>query len=335
MNKILPVFLPFVACKNKCIFCNQNAITNEESSSNLESLTLNQIEKWLTYSNNYDEIAFYGGNFGAIEKNKRIDLYNIAYNKGIDKIRFSTRPDTINEDLIEEIKDFKINFVELGVQSLSDEVLKSNIRPYNRNDVFNAINNLNKVTNCGIQLMTDMYKQDKFSCIDDAIDLSKLNIKTVRIYPTQVYENTYLYKLYQSGMYKESSFVDTLLTVTAMYIIFSSVNIKVIRMGLPLEALESNLKKAGVSHNSFGDLVKTLVALLYFDSGKSCNFYGYKSIVKELFSDKLDLIDKSSKADFFEICKTVRSVYFENSKWFFESKANFFAQRLKSKTNNR
>ena len=196
MNKILPVFLPFTACGNKCIFCDQNAITNTKIETNILQSAINQIEKWFSYSDKYDEIAFYGGNFGAIDKKNRIEFYNLASRYGIKNIRFSTRVDTINNDLIEEIDKFKINFVELGVQSLDDKVLRDNIRPYNKSDVFLSIENLNKVTNCGIQLMTDMYSQNKFSAISDALLLSELDIKTVRIYPTQVYKNTQLYFSY-------------------------------------------------------------------------------------------------------------------------------------------
>ncbi len=335
MNKILPVFLPFTACGNKCIFCDQNAITNTKIETNILQSAINQIEKWFSYSDKYDEIAFYGGNFGAIDKKNRVEFYNLASRYGIKNIRFSTRVDTINNDLIEEIDKFKINFVELGVQSLDDKVLRDNIRPYNKSDVFLSIENLNKVTNCGIQLMTDMYSQNKFSAISDALLLSELDIKTVRIYPTQVYKNTQLYNLYKLGLYKESNFIDTLLTVTSMYIIFSSKNIKVIRIGLPLEAIDNPDRVAGIYHNSMGDLVKTLVVLLYFESGNTCKFYGYKGIVRELFKNKFPFDDKNNNIDFNEICKIVRSKYLEDSKWFFESKANFFAEKLKSKTYNR
>ncbi len=335
MSKILPVFLPFTACGNKCIFCDQNAITNTKTESNILQSAINQIEKWHTHSNNYNEIAFYGGNFGAIDKKNRIEFYKIANIYGIKNIRFSTRVDTINDDLIEEIDKYKINFVELGVQSLDDKVLKDNLRPYNKSDVFLSIEKLNKVTNCGVQLMTDMYNQDKFSAINDAFLLSELDIKTVRVYPTQVYKNTQLFNLYKLGLYKESNFIDTLLTVTSIYTIFMSKNIKVIRIGLPLEAINSADRVAGIYHNSMGDLVKTLIVLLYFDSGNTCKFYGYKGIVRELFKNKFPFDDKSNNIDFAEICKTVRRIYLENSKWFFESKANFFAEKLKSKTNDR
>ena len=46
--------------------------------------------------------------------------------------------------------------------------------------------------------MAGMYKQSLYSCIDDAALLAKKNIKTARIYPTQVFKNTALYGMYLS-----------------------------------------------------------------------------------------------------------------------------------------
>ena len=155
-----------------------------------------QIDKWQTYSTDYDEIAFYGGNFCAIDKNIRISLYEKAYNNGIKKIRFSTRPDTINNETLSEIKDYNISLVELGIQSLDNEVLKENKRPYTSIQALNAVEDILKITDCGVQLMTNMYKQSKYSPVDDAAVFSKMGVKTARIYPTQVLRNTHLNYLY-------------------------------------------------------------------------------------------------------------------------------------------
>lgn len=61
MAKILPVFLPFASCGNKCIFCDQQAISGVKAENNLIILAENQIKTWLSYGTSYDEIAFYGG----------------------------------------------------------------------------------------------------------------------------------------------------------------------------------------------------------------------------------------------------------------------------------
>ena len=175
MAKILPVFLPFASCGNKCIFCDQQAISGVKAGSDLLSLAETQIEKWLSYSTIYDEIAFYGGNFAAINKDIREKLYKLAYDLGIKKIRFSTRPDTINSETLAEIKDYQISLVELGIQSLDNEVLAANGRPYTSNQALDAVDNILKITDCGVQLMTGMYKQSLSSSIDDADAIAALD----------------------------------------------------------------------------------------------------------------------------------------------------------------
>lgn len=334
MSKILPVFLPFASCGNKCIFCDQQAISGVRAESDLLLHAEKQIDKWQTYSTDYDEIAFYGGNFCAIDKNIRISLYEKAYNNGIKKIRFSTRPDTINNETLSEIKDYNISLVELGIQSLDNEVLKENKRPYTSIQALNAVEDILKITDCGVQLMTNMYKQNKYSPVDDAAVFSKMGVKTARIYPTQVLRNTYLNYLYEQGEYIPSLLEDKLVTAAGMYIHFTAENVKVIRMGLPHEAEESNEITAGAGHKSFGDMVITLVMLLYMDMGGRIKYSGYKKAGRELFSENFNKYEEVNKNNMQVICSILRSEYLENSKRFIEGQAAFYADKLKNKANN-
>ena len=335
MSKILPVFLPFASCGNKCIFCDQQAISGISAENDLLLHADKQIKKWQSYSNNYDEIAFYGGNFCAIEKDIRLSLYEKAYNAGIEKIRFSTRPDTINNETLKEIKDNNIYFVELGIQSLDNEVLQENKRPYTADMAVEAVKSIINITNCGVQLMTNMYKQKNYSAIDDALFFSKLNIKSARIYPTQVLKNTYLNTLYECGEYTPSVLEEILVTAAGMYIHFTAEDVKVIRMGLPHEAEESRQITAGAGHKSFGDIVITLVMLLYMEMGGKIKYSGYKKIGRELFSENFNKYESLQKEEIQEICRQVRREYLEDSKRFIKGQAAFFADKLKNKTNHR
>ena len=335
MSKILPVFLPFASCHYKCIFCDQQAISGVEINSDLLSHAKSQILKWKTYSNAYDEIAYYGGNFAAIDKSIRISLYEEAHKNGIDKIRFSTRPDTINNETLKEIAEYKIHMVELGIQSLDNNVLKHNIRPYTAQEAIEAVDRVSEITNCGVQLMTGMYKQNIYSSIDDAEVLSKKNIKTARIYPTQVLKNTHLFKLYKSGEYVPCNMQETILSAGGMFIHFTANNVKVIRMGLPEDAVESNQVAAGPWHESFGDIIKTFVMLLYMDKGGKIKYSGYKKIGRELFLNNYNEYREPSNSDMEDICRELRGYYLEDSKWFIKSKASEYAGKLKDKANNR
>ena len=56
---------------------------------------------------------------------KFLKTANKYMNKGnIKAIRLSTRPDYISEDILDYLKEYKVGTIELGVQSLDDEVLE-------------------------------------------------------------------------------------------------------------------------------------------------------------------------------------------------------------------
>lgn len=334
MAKILPVFLPFASCGNKCIFCDQQAISGVKAENNLISLAENQIKTWLSYGLSYDELAYYGGNFAAVKRQERESLYRLAYDNGFKKIRFSTRPDTINNEILAEIKDYNISLVELGIQSLDNNVLEANGRPYTNKQAEKAIDDILNITDCGVQLMAGMYKQSLCSCINDAALLSKKNIKTARIYPTQVLKNTALYGLYLSGEYKGTDLADMILAAGGMYAHFTAEQVQVIRMGLPEDAAESGQIAAGAHHKSFGDIVKTFIMLLYMDMGGKVRYSGFKKTGRKIFSKNYEIYPDIKEDDFKDICIEIRRNYLEDSKRFIKGQAASFASRLKDAANN-
>jgi len=53
-------------------------------------------------------------------------------------IRISTRPDEINESIIQILVDYGVSTVEIGVESFSDEVLRLSKRGHTEEDVKRA-----------------------------------------------------------------------------------------------------------------------------------------------------------------------------------------------------
>ncbi len=328
MAGILPVFFPFAACGNRCVFCDQRAITRTAEREDVLSSAACQIEKWKGFAPHWEELAFYGGNFGALPPGVRKELYGLAEAYGIKGVRFSTRPDTITDDLISEIKNSRVTFVELGVQSLDDRVLALNGRPYGGKDVFRAVERVLSAVPCGVQLMTGMYAQRAYSSVDDAKALAKTGISAARIYPTLVLRDTELFSLMERGLYRPLDLAGALLSAAGMYTVFKSEDIQVIRMGLPEDAAEDGHVAAGPRHKAFGDLVKTLVVLLYFRCGGRCRFFGYKGMVRRLFKDAFPSDESSGGVGFGHICRRVRRYFLEDSQRFLEGEAAYFAERL-------
>jgi len=62
-----------------------------------------QIKEYLNISTSWDEIAFFGGSFTCIDSSDRKILYSLASENGFRNIRISTRPDCIDEEIVEEL----------------------------------------------------------------------------------------------------------------------------------------------------------------------------------------------------------------------------------------
>ena len=73
------------------------------------------------------EVAFYGGSFTGIDKAIQGSLaVPLKYKEEgkIQGIRLSTRPDYIDHEILSLLKEYKVDTIELGVQSLCDDVLE-------------------------------------------------------------------------------------------------------------------------------------------------------------------------------------------------------------------
>ena len=142
---IIPVFIPHLGCPHQCIYCNQSAITGIKSQIDLSKIKA-EIDFFLTRKRHPRrqevQIAFYGGSFTALRPNLRKSLLSLAYayvKKGlVSAIRLSTRPDAIDEDILKELKAYRVNIIELGVQSLDDQVLTLARRGHTAEDVYQA-----------------------------------------------------------------------------------------------------------------------------------------------------------------------------------------------------
>ena len=88
------------------------------------------------------EVSFFGGTFTGIKEEKQKEFLSIAKeykDKGlIKKIRLSTRPDYINDYILNYLKEYSVDIIELGVQSLDSEVLKKAGRGHTVEDVVKA-----------------------------------------------------------------------------------------------------------------------------------------------------------------------------------------------------
>lgn len=302
---IIPIFIPFLGCPHDCAFCNQVKITNYKDNINKEN-TIRQINQYLSYfpkNENLKEIAFFGGSFTGLDEKVMISYLEIALNykkKGIiDRIRLSTRPDYINNSILDILKKYEVDVIELGIQSLDNEILNANERGHSKEDSIRASKLIKDYGfKLGHQIMPGLYKDSFDKAIKTGLESIKMNPDMVRIYPTLVIKDTKLEKLFKEGLYKPLSLDEAIEISSRLYMIYSYKNIPVIRIGLqPTENI--NDKKdvvAGPFHPSIRQLVETNIHKIYLE--ELINKYRLKDKIKIHTSNReISIIAGNKKAN--------------------------------------
>lgn len=261
------LFVPDEGCPHRCSFCNQKTI-----SGSVKKLTAEDVKKAVetALSSNKDttegEIAFFGGSFTAIEREYMVSLLesakpyiDAAFFKGI---RISTRPDCINEEVLSLLKEYGVTSIELGCQSMDDEVLRLNNRGHSAEDVVSSAELIKKFGfEFGVQMMTGLYGDNDRKALETAEKLISLKPQTARIYPTVVLKNTELERLYKEGKYKAQTLSEALKLCSRLLLMFRNADIPVIRLGLHSGGNVEEGYVAGAYHPAFREKCESAVYL--------------------------------------------------------------------------
>ncbi len=265
---IYPVFLPHAGCPFQCIYCNQRAVVSSGDSGSdiigvVES-TLKDYCNQVRKSGRSGEIAFFGGTFTALPVRLIESILasaSFAVKQGVfTGIRFSTRPDCFRDEVMDLLVKNPIRTVELGVQSLSDDVLQKSRRAYSVSSVLDAARLVkNQGWKLGIQLMAGLPGDDMQIFIESMNKAIGMEPDFLRLYPTLVLEGTPLADSYRQGVYTALSLDRAIEWLTPAYDLTIRAGIPVIRMGLHSDpALEKpGVVIAGPYHPAFGCLVKS------------------------------------------------------------------------------
>lgn len=262
---IIPIFVPHEGCPHDCVFCNQNSITGSTTkvTGDFVKNTVEEYLRTIPSENRILEISFFGGTFTAINIEKQKELLQVAKHYKdlgiVNNIRLSTRPDYIDEAILANLKKFSVDIIELGVQSLDDEVLKKSARGHTVEDVMNAsqlIKDFGFIL--GHQIMLglpgDNFKKD----IKTTEEIIKLAPNLCRIYPALVIKDTLMEHMYNRGIYKPYTLDEAIYISKILYGMLSANNINIIRVGLQTteEIDEDGEIIAGPFHPAFRELVE-------------------------------------------------------------------------------
>ena len=259
----IPIFIPEMACPHRCVFCNQQTITGQfKSPEPFEIKSI--IESYLTtipIENSHIQVAFFGGSFTGLPLDLQKQYLAVVqpYLKNrISGIRLSTRPDYIDLEILKMLKDYGVTNIELGAQSMDDEVLRRSGRGHDAAVVFEASQMiLDFGFELGLQMMLGLPGDNAEKSMETAYAIVRAGATETRIYPTLVVKNTALERLWQEGKYKPMTLQEAVNQSAEIYSFFESKGVKVLRTGLyPSEELMDNSGfLAGPFHPAFKELV--------------------------------------------------------------------------------
>lgn len=300
----ISIFVPHIGCPNRCSFCNQHTITGSCDVPHADDVK-RICEKALCEVSNPSnaEIAFFGGSFTAINREYMVELLEAAAEfVGENKfsgIRISTRPDAINAEILELLKKYGVTSIELGAQSLSDEVLQANDRGHSAQDVAEASEMIKaEGFELGLQMMVGLYKSTPELDMNTAERIINLKPKTARIYPTVILPHTRLATLFEEGEYVPYT-LDVAVEICAkILVMLRENNINVIKLGLHASETVEGQMLGGLYHPAFRELCESRIYREKIAELVS----GYKSITVSVPPKKLSqaLGQKKSNIDYFK-----------------------------------
>lgn len=270
---IIPVFLPWMGCKNRCIYCNENAVTGYDVLNYQDHNILDQLDKYVkenltrSAAEKKIQIAFFGGSFSNAPiplQEKFLRWANrFVKNGAVDSIRISTRPDGITNDEIELFRKYHCQSVELGIQSFNDDVLAKNNRGHDSLVAIKAVKDLlSQGIETGVHLMTGLYGSCKEADeVSFKMGLS-LNPHSMRVHPTLVLKDTPLEKLYLQGKYKPLGLRDAVETLGKYLLLSRSTQVTLNRIGLFIPHDLTASVVAGPYHPAIGDMAHQMANVL-------------------------------------------------------------------------
>lgn len=256
------IFVPHLGCPHRCSFCDQKTITgsaNLPHADDVRRAAERALECGASPENT--EIAFFGGSFTAIPESYMTELLEAAkpyVDAGFRGIRLSTRPDAIDEKILTKLKSYSVTSIELGAQSMCDDVLLANERGHTAADVERAARLVKQFSfTLGLQMMVGLYKSTPEKDLYTAERLISLAPQEARIYPTVILKGTRLGELFLSGEYIPYSMETAVSLCSKMLDMFENAGISVIKLGLhSSQEVESDML-GGLYHPAFRELCES------------------------------------------------------------------------------
>lgn len=299
-RSIIPIFVPHLGCPHMCVFCNQRRISGETEPATADEVRKIIDEALKKLPEKYEKsVAFYGGSFTAIPVEEQESLLGAAApyleSGKIASLRLSTRPDCIDGDTLLRLHRYGVKTVELGVQSMCEDVLLASNRGHTAEDARHA-SKLIKAAGFELilQQMTGLPCDTPEKSVYTAEEFIKLRPDGVRVYPTVIIKDTELYDLWRAGAYKEHTVEEAAELCATLLDMYEDAGIPVIRLGLnPTDDLSGGDAVGGAYHPALRELCegkrflrKELALVSESDEGKLVTFCVPKGQISQAVGQK-------------------------------------------------
>jgi histone acetyltransferase (RNA polymerase elongator complex component) len=262
---VIPFFIAHLGCPHRCVFCDQEKISGARGVLPTAAEMLDTVARYQASSPDREmEVAFYGGTFTALPHEDQRYLLGalqpLLASGELRSLRLSTRPDAVDLETAGFLKAMGVRTVELGVQSMNDEVLRLSGRGHSARDAELALRVLQEAgIQVGVQLMPGLPGDSDQRSLASLERVLALRPSFLRIYPTLVLAGTELAALYGAGKFLPQSLDQAVSLCRRMLLAARRAGIPVIRLGLqPTAELESpGVLLAGPYHPAFGQLVES------------------------------------------------------------------------------
>jgi histone acetyltransferase (RNA polymerase elongator complex component) len=276
--KIYPIFLPHLGCPHRCAYCSLIATIGDDLTAPTPAEVSELVVAELKRSDIPFQIAFYGGSFTALPTDTQHDYLEAVNehknNPLLHSIRISTRPDCITENILEMLKTRNVSTLEIGVETLDDDILRRIKRGHTTQDTVRAFEMINRFSFSSVaQLMFGLPGEDLKSFSDTVRGTVELKPDYVRLHPTLIFRGTGLDEMYRRGEYEPLSLETAIEWGIKAYRILEETDVEIIRFGLHEVWTLKGEVVTGPYHPSFGEVVLSRIkrdevydALRGFDS---------------------------------------------------------------------
>lgn len=193
-----------------CIFCSDSG-SGDFAGNVHDSLQtqFNQVSQILAHKwPSCKYIAYFQANtntYGPVEKIKKC-IEPFINKKDVVAISIATRPDCLNDDVLEYLNDVNSRcdlWVELGLQTIHDQTGAIINRCHSYQDFLDGLNKLRALNiNVCVHIINGLPYETPEMMLETAKIVGKLDIQAIKIHMLYIIENTKLHQLYMKKPFK-------------------------------------------------------------------------------------------------------------------------------------